>query len=159
MASTVRSASLAVWDPTGADKSEKIAEKTKRIRITAAFQGVIGLVLALLIYLFISEIFGVIVCSIAILLTIVAFVAPITVYEPIKRGMAWLAAMVGLSISFVVLLFLYYLFFVPFGALFRRGDRNKLALGFASGKSSYWVDRTLSSGEPSGKKKKYDQQF
>lgn len=172
MPSESQRASLAVWDPTGSRGTEKLARKKKQARTTAAVQCVVGLALGLLIYFLLSRIFGVIVCSIALLLAVLAFVAPIAVYEPIKRGIAWLSIMVGLAISFVVLLLLYYLFFVPFGLLFRKGGRNKLGLAFVKEQPSYWVDRTVksvdrtvksvdrtaASGAPGGKKD-YEQQF
>ncbi len=159
MPSNVRNASLTVWDPSGDNRSDRAAKRLKQIRTSAAVQGVIGLILALAIYLFLSKIFGVIVCSIALLLTVLAFIAPIAVYEPIKRGFARLSTIVGTAISFVVLLALYCFFFVPFGVLFRRGNRNKLSLGFAAERPSYWIDRSASSGPSPGKKKNYEQQF
>jgi len=159
MASNAQNASLTVWNPSGVDRSARAAKKLKQIRTGAALQGAIGLILALVIYLFLSKIFGVIVCSIALLLTVLAFCAPIAVYTPIKGGLARLSTIVGTTISFVVLLALYCLFFVPFGLLFRRGRRNKLSLDFAAERSSYWIDRNASSEPSSGKKKNYEQQF
>lgn len=155
MPSNVRNASLTVWDPSGNNRTDIVARKLKQIRTSAGIQGVIGLILGLLIYLLLSKIFGVIVCSIALVLTVLAIVAPLAVYEPIKRALAWLSMIVGTVISFVVLLALYCLFFVPFGILFRKGNRNKLSLGFAANQSSYWIDRSA----PSGKNNNYERQF
>ena len=70
-----------------------------------------------------------------------ALASPTGLYAGIRRGVAWVSHAVGLVLTVVCLVPLYYGFFAVFGALFRRGRRDRMERRFDRAAPTYWKRR------------------
>jgi hypothetical protein len=70
-----------------------------------------------------------------------ALLSPEGLYAGIRRGVAWFGHAVGQVLTVVLLVPLFFGFFAVFGALFRRGRRNRMEPRFDRAAPSYWKRR------------------
>ena len=82
-----------------------------------------------------------IVATIGTLVLLTALISPLGAFAAIERAMARFGQWVGVAVGWLVLLPLFYLFFLPFGSLFRRGKKDRLKRFYQASSDTYWVDR------------------
>jgi hypothetical protein len=92
-----------------------------------------------------SRTLGAIVWTIAALTLAEALLSPQRAYTAIQRAVGLLATAVGVGMTWLLLTPLYYLFFFPFGILFRRGRRDRLERWFEPHSPTYWKRRRIES--------------
>ena len=63
------------------------------------------------------------------------------VYATIERGIDALARRTGIALGWVLLVPVFYLFFLPFGLVMRRGRRDRMQRRFETEAISYWESR------------------
>ena len=101
--------------------------------------GVIGLAAAAFSYYVLGhEIAGVVIATIAVILTLIALVSPLGLHKKITYGLQRFAHAVGSAVTWVLMTLLYFLVFLPAGALLRA--RHKLGITRAGDRSlpTYW---------------------
>ena len=81
---------------------------------------------------------------------VLAVVSPTRGYRALSRSVDALAALVGRSLAWILLAPVFFLVFVPFRAVFRRGAADTLARGFDRTRASYWSahDRVVDLEKP-----------
>jgi hypothetical protein len=84
-----------------------------------------------------------------------AWLSPAGAYTRIRRGLEWLGTGIGTMLTWILMVPLFYLFFLPFGLLFRRGHRDPMEREFPTGSASCWRSRPESAGGASA----YERQF
>jgi hypothetical protein len=77
-------------------------------------------------------------CVIAGVVAAAALLSPGGLYAAIQRLIEATAHAVGVGLSWLLLVPFFYLFFAPFGALFRRGRRDRLCRRYESDAATYW---------------------
>jgi hypothetical protein len=104
-------------------------------------QGLIGLAVGTLVYLIISEHMGTLAWTVATLILLSALLSPERGYAAIERGIDWLVEAVGKAVTLLVMLPVFYLIFLPFGLLFRRGRNDSMKRYYEDSVDSYWLTR------------------
>jgi hypothetical protein len=132
-------ASALIWDwRNTADPPTNTAEDR---RMKGVFQGVVGLVVGTALYLLLSEHMGMLVWTVATLIMISALVSPDRAYAAIERFIDWLVQVVGKGVTLLVMVPVFYLVFLPFGLLLRRGRKDTMKRFYEDSADSYWLTR------------------
>ena len=76
--------------------------------------------------------------SAATLILVSALFSPGGVYATLERVLVAIAQRLGWALTWVLMVLLFYLFFVPFGMVFRRGKRDRMKRFFDSEAETYW---------------------
>ena len=130
--------SAVVWDRSKDSKAVSRAAQIASNRKTGVIQGLVGAAVGTLIFLFWHRLAAYVVFSIAGLVTLSALLSPGLVYEKIRIGVEKFAGVVGIVVTWVALLPVFYLFFTPFHFLFRRGRRDAMTRALDPECDSYW---------------------
>ncbi len=92
-------------------------------------------------FLFLSHLVGALVLGIGSLVLLSALLSPRGVYAGIDGVFDRVAKTLGRAMTWLLMVPLFYLFFFPFGALLRRGKRDRLQRRFEAEAESYWEAR------------------
>lgn len=133
-------AAAAIWHWREAEQSPD--REAGQARRRGAIQAAIGAAVAVGLYAGLGwTIASVVVASIAGLLGITALVSPTRLYAAIERGTSAFAGWVGKGLTWIVMPPVFFLIFLPFGLLFRRGRRDAMKRFYDADAPSYWVVR------------------
>lgn len=128
------------WREPPADPHGPACRRAARLR--ALRQALIGAAIGLVVFLLLSRVLAVVAWSVTALLLVAAVLSPTRLYRCIEVGVNRAARAVGAALTVVLLTPIFFLFFVPFGVLRRRGRRDRLARRFpAPLAASFWIDR------------------
>ena len=111
------------------------------VRRRALVRGLIGAVLATLIFLLWSQHLAIVVFAIVGVLTLAGLASPRTLYRYVERALGAVGFGLGVLFTWLTLVPIYYLVFAPFGVLGRRRERADLQRGAIEGRVSYWTER------------------
>ncbi len=111
-------------------------------RLRGVLQASIGASVGAGVFWFVSQTFGTVIFVIAATIAFAALVSPSGLYALIERAFAALGRGIARLLTWVLLPGIFYLFFVPFGLLFRRGQRDSMKRFFDPSADSYWSDRS-----------------
>ena len=117
-------------------------EPTSKIIVRAVIQSSVGFAVAGILFNRVSKPMAYVVLAIACVNLGCAVVSPHGVYRGIERGLAWFGTKVGLLLSWLLLAPLLYVFFFPFGMLFRRGKNDLLGRTYDRSAATYWTTRS-----------------
>ena len=118
---------------------EKVSgPSASKARVAGTIQGGIGAGVAIAIYLLWSETVGTVVFCISATILFSALVSPLGLYSIIQGVFASLGNYTGRMLTWLTLVPLFYLFFLPFGLLLRRGRRDRMKRFFEPDEPSYW---------------------
>ncbi len=85
-----------------------------------------------------ARILSAVVLTVTASLLLCALLSPTGIYAAIDRAFQALGRWVGRALSWILLPAIFYLFFFPFGRLFRRGKRDTMKRSFDAEADSYW---------------------
>lgn len=85
---------------------------------------------------------GGVVIGVGAVVTLAALSSPLGLYAAIERGLAALGRRTGTALTWIVMGATFYLVFLPFGLLLRRGRRDPMRRFFEAGATTYWEPRT-----------------
>ena len=134
-------AAMAVWtwrehgSPTRSDSS------ARAVRLRGAIQGSVGIAIAALVYTFVSHAAGFVIFSIASAITVAALISPTGLFAGIEAAFRATGRALGRLLTWILLSSIFYAFFLPFGALFRRGRRDSMKRFYDPEAPSYWSSR------------------
>jgi hypothetical protein len=151
---TSRIATNQSWASTaggGAPRSVERPASSGRARLRGLVQAAAGAAVGTLVLLFVSRIAGTVVLTIAGLIGLAALLSPLGLFAAIERLFASLGHQVGRALTWILLPGIFYLFFVPFGALFRRGRRDAMKRFFEADAETYWKLREAPAGASEGR--------
>ena len=130
-------AAAAIWDwRNGGETREE--EAPTRVRLKGALQGMGAGVFGLLVYLFWSTTMGTIISCIAGIVLFSALLSPEGLYAGVQGVFRTLGRWTGIALTWILLVPLFYLFFLPYGTVFRRGRRDRLKRYFEQDVGTYW---------------------
>ncbi|RPH54117.1 hypothetical protein EHM82_07335 [bacterium] len=135
--------SAVVWDwrRSAARPEADRAREAAAARRRGAIGGLVGLSIAAAVwFLFDRPVAAAVIAGIAVALTLIAFLAPLTLYRKISRGLEVFAHWVGSGVTWVLMTLLYYLLFLPVGLVLRA--RHKLGITRSADRNAptYWTD-------------------
>ena len=116
-------AAEAIWKFT---HDERATVAPGRVRLRGSLQALVGVGIGVVLFLFVSPTIGRIVMAIGSFVLLSALVSPTVVYAGIEKLFEFLGHLLGRGMTWLLMVPLFYLFFLPFGLLFRRGRRDRL---------------------------------
>ena len=135
-------AAAVIWDWRGEQEQRAPAESRRgRIRLRGALQALAAAAVGTLVLLFLSRIVATVVFTIAGLIFVASLLSPTGLYAAIERGFQALGRLTGRAMTWILMPLMFYLFFLPFGLLFRRGRRDPMKRFYESEASTYWSSR------------------
>ncbi len=122
------------------------------LRREGALRALIGSLVGGALFVFGQASLAFVAWSVSALVLLAALASPAGAYAAIGRGLEAFGRLVGRLLAVLLLTPVFFLFFVPFGLLFRRGRRDRLERWFDRAAPSYWhcreaVPRTRESYE------------
>ncbi len=132
-------ASAVIWNWQSPETKPAVGSGARRTK--GVLQGVVGLVVGTLLYFFVSEHMGMLAWSVSSFILISAALSPDGAYAAIERVLDWLVDTVGTVVTWLVMVPIFYLIFLPFGMLFRRGQNDAMKRYYDDGAKTYWVTR------------------
>ena len=112
-----------------------------RVRLRGGLQALAGVGVGVVLFLFVSPTMGRIVMAIGSFVLLSALVSPTVVYAGIEKLFDSLGHLLGRGMTWLLMVPLFYLFFLPFGLLFRRGRRDRLRRYSERDATTYWERR------------------
>ena len=119
---------------------------TGRVRIRGALQAAVGLSVAGTLAWFGHRTPALVIGSVASVIGLSAMLSPLGLFAAIEHAFTVLAGWIGKALTWVLLPLIFYVFFVPFSALFRRGRRDAMRRFFDREATSYWTVRGAAGG-------------
>ena len=130
-------ASKVVWD-WRAEEEEDFSLTTKKNQTTGIIQGVVGLTIGTLFYLFLSKTLATVIFVIAGFVLLAALFSPGFLLVKIKGFIDMVSRWVGTFMTWFLLFPMYHLFFTPFRFLFRSGKKDTMTRWLDKNATTYW---------------------
>jgi hypothetical protein len=127
------------WRDRAGQKERARTREAAAARKQGVIGGLLGLAAALFSYYVLGhEVAAVVIATIAVILTLIALVSPLGLHKKVTRALERFAHAVGTAVTWVLMTLLYYLVFLPAGALLRA--RHRLGITRAADRSlpTYW---------------------
>ncbi|UCE86720.1 MAG: hypothetical protein JSU66_03010 [Deltaproteobacteria bacterium] len=126
-----------------------------RARIRGSIQAAVGITVGVLVYTYGSRPVGSVIATIGTIILLSALLSPTGLYAAIERGFTALGVHLGRFLTWLSMLTLFYLFFLPFGLLFRRGAKDPMRRFYTPDAATYWEDRELGRRGSSSHERQY----
>ena len=134
-------AAMAIWPWREDEFPAPDGSSASRVRLRGVLQGSVGLTVAALVYYFISHTAGWVIGTIASTITLAALISPEGLFAGIEAGFRATGRVLGRLLTWTLLSSIFYAFFLPFGALFRRGRKDAMKRFYDPEAPSYWSSR------------------
>src|SRR5262245_56827726 len=131
-----------IWDWRGERRAREAAAATRSVRLRGVIAGAVGLTAGTLLVLFWSRLLGIVALSIRGVTALSALISPNGIHRYLNRAVGLLTFVVGTVLTWLILVPTFYLVFVPFGLLARRGRRDPLGRRRDPAAKTYWKART-----------------
>lgn len=148
-------AAAAIWDWSAERPAKPDAGGWRNPRLRGAVQGGIALGAGALLWVFWSHVGGGIVLGIGGLMLLASQISPTGLYLGIERGLQSLGHALSRAVSWLLLASVFYLFFLPFGKLFRRGSRDAMRRFYEPEATTYWEPRTRGRSASTSRARQY----
>jgi hypothetical protein len=148
-------AAAEIWNWREPQIGAEAQESPQRARVLGSLQAVGTALLGALLFNYWSSIVGTVVLGLAGVILASALISPTGLYLGIRRGFSALGQLTGRAMTWILMVPIFYLIFLPFGALFRRGRRDRLKRYFDTDAATYWDPHE----GPTASSHRYDRQF
>lgn len=140
--STSKAATLAWnWKERGKLAAEGDANAVSHARQRGVIGLLVGLAVAGVVYRFLhSPRMAAAVAAIAVILALLAFLFPRTLYRRIMKGLDVFAYGVGTAVTWLAMTLVYYLLFLPVGLFLRAGGKLGITKHYDPAARSYWSE-------------------
>ena len=132
------SASAAIWRWRAAEPQAASATPAPRIRLRGSLQASAGAAFGLACWWFGARGIATVAFALAALVLVSALASPTGLYAALQRFFDASGRVIGRAMSWIVMAPIFFLFFAPFGRLFRRGRRDRLHRTFDADAETYW---------------------
>jgi hypothetical protein len=140
-------AAAAIWDWHRAGSPESLREPSARLRIRGALQALAGGMAGVLIFVLWSRTVAAVALGVAGLILLASYFSPTGLYATLRRLFDATGIALGKITTPIAMAMLFYLFFLPFGRLLRRGRRNQLKPQFEAEAATYWEPHPAATAE------------
>ena len=133
-------AGLVFWQPTPGDDGAR-RKAVAKARVKGTIQGVVGLGLGTLIFLYWSEIIGYVSFALSSCVLLSALASPGGAYAGINKFFTSLGVLFARVATPLVLIPNFFFVFSPLGLMLRRGRNDRLERWLEKDSETYWQDR------------------
>ena len=127
------------WRDRAGQKERAQAREATAARKRGVIGGLVGLAAAGAVYYFFRhEVAAGVIATIAAILTLIALASPRGLHKKVTRALERFARGVGAAVTWVLMTLLYYLVFLPVGALLRARHRLGITRAADPGLATYW---------------------
>ena len=123
------------------DRASEQVERTSKLRRGGVLRGLVALSAGGVLFYFGRWIGGGVAATLGSLTLSLAVLSPTVGYVALTRAVDRLGEGIGAFLSWALLTPVFWLFFVPFGLLARRGSRDRMGRRFDRGAKTYWITR------------------
>jgi len=131
-------ASAAIWRWRAEVPESKMGPSAASVRVRGSLQALAGAAFGLACHLFWSKTVAIVAFTVAGVVLFCALVSPNGLYALLRRLFDATGRVVGRAMTWIVMVPIFYLFFLPFGKLMRRGRRDRLHRYFDAEAETYW---------------------
>jgi len=135
-------ASAVIWRWRDAEAESESKPSAASVRLRGSLQALPGYAVGVAFYLFWSKTAAAIAFALSTVVLFCALVSPHGLYALVRRLFDATGRVVGRAMTWIVMVPIFYLFFLPFGKLLRRGRRDRLHRYFDAGAETYWEPHT-----------------
>jgi hypothetical protein len=135
-------ASAAIWRWRAEEPEPAVGPSAASVRVRGSLQGLAGAAFGLASYLFWSKTVAIVAFTAAGVVLFCALASPHGLYSILRRLFEATGRVVGRAMTWIVMVPIFYLFFLPFGKLMRRGRRDRLHRYFDAEAETYWEPHT-----------------
>jgi hypothetical protein len=107
-------------------------------RLRGSLQASAAAAVGLASYLYFSKSIALLAFAMAALVLLAVLVSPHGLYALLQRLFEATGRVIGRAMTWIVMLPIFYLFFLPFGKLMRRGKRDRLRRYYEPAATTYW---------------------
>ena len=132
-------AAAAIWN--WAEAPCRDERSVSRTRLRGSLQAGVGIAVAGLMFWFGSQFIAGVILTIASFILLSALLSPKGIYSVVDGIFVALGRVVGRGLTWFLMVLIFYLVFLPYGLLFRRGKRDSMRRAFDTGASTYWERR------------------
>lgn len=133
------SAASTIWP--WREQAERTNARRRVLQRGGLLRGVVGLAAAIVLFFVGRYVAASVVVSISALTSLLALVSPTKGYAALSAAVDTVGSWVGTLFTWVLLVPVFLLFFVPFGLIARRGANDRLQRRIDRTRPSYWLRR------------------
>lgn len=131
-------AALAIWNWRDPQPPGPPPTPAGRVRVRGSLQAAIVAAIAVLLLWLGLRTVGLVMLGAAAIVLLAALASPRGLYAILDGMTRAIGRRIGRALTWLLLVPLFYLFFLPFGLLFRRGRRDRLKRSFDKDATTYW---------------------
>ncbi len=131
-------ASAVIWRWREGELETDVKPSAASVRLRGSLQALPGFAVAAAFYLFWSKTAAAIALAVTALVLFCVIASPLGLYALVRRLFDATGRTAGRVMTWVVMVPIFYLFFLPFGKLLRRGRRDRLHRSFDREAETYW---------------------
>jgi hypothetical protein len=135
-------ASAAIWRWRGGESEAAPPAPVARIRWRGSFQALAGGAVGLALWWLGAKAIATVAFAFAAVILGSALASPTGLYALLQRFFEAGGRVIGRAMTWIVMVPIFYLFFLPFGRLLRRGRRDRLHRHFDVEAKTYWEPHT-----------------
>jgi hypothetical protein len=135
-------ASAVIWRWRAGEPESAAAPSVASVRLRGSLQALVGAGFGLASGLFWSKTVAIVAFTAAGVVLFCALASPNGLYALLHRLFDATGRVVGRVTTWIVMVPIFYLFFLPFGKLMRRGRRDRLHRYFDAEAKTYWEPHT-----------------
>jgi hypothetical protein len=148
-------AATVIWNWRDEESHREPERAGSRVRIRGALQALVGIALGALVFTYGSRTIGSVILVIGTTILLSALLSPQGLFRAIETVFQAFGRAVGRVITGVTMLAVFYLFFLPFGLLFRRGKRDPMRRFYEADATSYWEARKIARSASASHERQY----
>ena len=131
-------AALAIWNWRDPQPKGPPPPSVRRVRVRGSLQAAFVAAIGVLLLWFGLRSVGLVMLGVAAIVFLAALASPRGLYAVLDGMARAIGRRIGRALTWLLLVPLFYLFFLPFGLLFRRGRRDRLKRYFDDEATTYW---------------------
>lgn len=137
----VSNASAGIWDWKATAPSSSAPPAGLSPRMRGLLQGSLTVLVAAMMWRFELRHMAMVAGGMGTLVIVLALVSPSSALAALHRAVQWVGNSIGRALGGLLLVLVFYFFFVPFGALFRRARHDTLKRYYEPDAPTYWDTR------------------
>jgi hypothetical protein len=135
-------ASAVIWRWRDGEAEVASRPSAASVRLRGSLQALLGYAVGVAFYLFWSKTVAAIAFALTTGVLLCALVSPHGLYALVRRLFDATGRVVGQAMTWIVMIPIFYLFFLPFGKLLRRGRNDRLRRYYEREAETYWEPHT-----------------